>query len=252
MKHGSLMAQSDFSPPRTNASAFRASALLPSKTLPTRREFLCCTAATLAQKSSATPDDAGGEWRNKQPGMAYRKLGRTGFYLSEIVMGGNTIAPDNYKHVLAALDRGLNYLDTAPGYGEGKSEEGYAQVLKERPRDQFFLNTKISIWDTNRAQIYRSIYDGLPGAEQDRLRSKMLDDIEEKDLVEFRDVHGEFALVNIPFPELEPRITRSRDVLIDPDHARGLGKHLLGDIALTASDIEHRGASAHRILGRCD
>jgi aryl-alcohol dehydrogenase-like predicted oxidoreductase len=147
----------------------------------TRREFLssAAAAAALTQKSNAAPDEAAGEWRNKQPGMAYRKLGRTGFYVSEIVMGGNTIAPDNYKHVLAALDRGLNYLDTAPGYGGGKSEEGYAQVLKERPRDQFFLNTKISIWDTNRAQIYRSIFDGLPGAEQDRLRSKTQDEIDE-------------------------------------------------------------------------
>ncbi len=150
----------------------------------TRRDFLTSAAAAalvaaLSQKSDASPDDAKGEWRNKQPGMAYRKLGRTGFYLSEMVMGGNTIAPGNYQHVLAALDRGLNYLDTAPAYGNGTSEKGYAQVLKARPRDRFFLNTKISIWDINRGQVYRGIFDGLPGAEQDRLRSKAQDDIEE-------------------------------------------------------------------------
>ena len=41
--------------------------------------------------------------------------------------GGNTIAPDNYRHVEEAIDRGLNYLDTAPAYGRGRSELGYAR-----------------------------------------------------------------------------------------------------------------------------
>ncbi len=58
--------------------------------------------------------------------MRYRRLGRTGFMISEIVCGGDPIAPDNNRHVEAAIDFGLNYLDTAPTYGDGKSEEGYS------------------------------------------------------------------------------------------------------------------------------
>jgi aryl-alcohol dehydrogenase-like predicted oxidoreductase len=112
--------------------------------------------------------------------MAYRRLGRTGFHISEVIMGGNTIAPDNYEHVLAAIDRGLNYLDTAPAYGKGKSEEGYGRVLKARSRDKVFINTKISLWDINRNALFQSIYDGLPGIEQDRMRSKALDYIAER------------------------------------------------------------------------
>src|SRR5579885_2462016 len=86
-----------------------------------RREFLTATAAAaLAQilptKADSAPANSAGEWRNRQSGIAYRRLGRTGYMISEVVMGGNTIAPDNYEHVLAALDRGLNYLDTAPAY----------------------------------------------------------------------------------------------------------------------------------------
>src|SRR5579862_4353881 len=76
--------------------------------------------------------------------------------------GGNTIAPDNYEHVLEALDMGLNYLDTAPAYGRGNSEAGYAKVIAARPRDRFFLNSKVSLWDINRGKIYKDIFDSLP------------------------------------------------------------------------------------------
>jgi aryl-alcohol dehydrogenase-like predicted oxidoreductase len=149
-----------------------------------RRQFLstaaqAALAAALAQKSNGSPDDDKGEWRNRQPGVSYRRLGRTGFQISEVVMGGNTIAPDNFEHVLAALDRGLNYLDTAPAYGNGKSEAGYAKVIKARDRDKFFLNSKISLWDINRNSLYQNIFDGLPGAEQDKFRTRAADFIEE-------------------------------------------------------------------------
>lgn len=146
-----------------------------------RRQFFqdAALAAALATKAAAAPEDAQGEWRNRQEGMAYRRLGRTGYMISEVVMGGNTISPTNYEHVLAAIDKGLNYLDTAPAYGNTASEQGYAMVLKARPRDKVFLNSKVSIWDINRNQQFRNIYDSLPGAEQDRLRSAANDFIEQ-------------------------------------------------------------------------
>lgn len=74
-----------------------------------RRDFLqLAIAAAVASKAEAAPDGAKGEWRNKQSGMAYRKLGRTGFFISEFVMGGNLISPTNHEHVYWALDQGLN------------------------------------------------------------------------------------------------------------------------------------------------
>jgi aryl-alcohol dehydrogenase-like predicted oxidoreductase len=121
----------------------------------TRREFLTAAAA-------ASLPNPKGEWRNRQSGMSYRRLGRTGYMISEIVMGGNPIAPDAWEHVLLALDSGLNYLDTAPAYGRGKSELGYARVIASRKRDQFFLNSKVSVWDGNRNQLYKDIFDSLP------------------------------------------------------------------------------------------
>jgi aryl-alcohol dehydrogenase-like predicted oxidoreductase len=147
----------------------------------TRRQFLenAALAAALATKAPAAPDNAEGEWRNRQSGVAYRRLGRTGYMISEVVMGGNTISPTNYEHVLAALDRGLNYLDTAPAYGNTLSEQGYAKVIKARPRDKFFLNSKVSIWDINRNKQFRLIFDSLPASDQERLRKAANEYIEQ-------------------------------------------------------------------------
>jgi aryl-alcohol dehydrogenase-like predicted oxidoreductase len=140
----------------------------------TRREFL--TASGMAVVSAALADTTG-EWRNRQSDMSYRRLGRTNYMISEIVMGGNTISPANYEHVLRALDRGLNYLDTAPAYGNGESQKGYARVIQSRARDRFFLNTKVSLWDINRGKLYKDIFDSLPASEQAKLRTAALDEI---------------------------------------------------------------------------
>jgi aryl-alcohol dehydrogenase-like predicted oxidoreductase len=148
-----------------------------------RREFLTATAGAalaqvLATKADAAPAGSAGEWRNRQPGVAYRRLGRTGYMISEVVMGGNTISPDNYEHILEALDMGLNYLDTAPAYGRGRSEEGYARVMKARPREKFFLNSKVSLWDVNRGKLYKDIYAGLPDSEKKKIDAEVREEIE--------------------------------------------------------------------------
>ena len=98
--------------------------------------------------------------------------------VSEVVMGGNEINPENYEHVLAALDQGLNYLDTSPAYGRGQSELGFRRVLQARPRDQFFLTSKVSLWDVNRGEVYQTIFESLSASEQKRLLSRVAEEIE--------------------------------------------------------------------------
>ncbi|MBM3813396.1 MAG: aldo/keto reductase [Acidimicrobiia bacterium] len=144
-----------------------------------RREFLAASlsAAVASKAAAAPPASAAPEWRNRQSGISYRQLGRTGFMISEVVMGGNTISPDNYEHVLLAMDMGLNYLDTAPAYGNTKSELGYAKVIAARKRDSFFLNTKISAWDINRIKLYKDIFDSLPEPDQKKLRHQAQDEL---------------------------------------------------------------------------
>ncbi len=146
-----------------------------------RRQFIQATASTaLAFPVAATlqAQDSDTEWRNQHERMLYRQLGKTGFMVSEVVMGGNEINPNNYEHVVAALDQGLNYLDTSPVYGKGQSELGFQKVLKARPRDQFFLTSKVSLWDVNRGTLYRQIFDSLSAAKQKQIQAKVREEIE--------------------------------------------------------------------------
>ena len=103
------------------------------KPLNSRREFIgtslvsVTAAASAAQHNdSVQPSPAQKvEWRNKQPGMFYRRLGRSGLMISEVVSGGDPIASHNYEHLNLALEMGLNYLDMAPAYGNGDCEIAY-------------------------------------------------------------------------------------------------------------------------------
>jgi aryl-alcohol dehydrogenase-like predicted oxidoreductase len=131
-------------------------------------------------KAGLTAAPTEGEWRNRQAGMKYRRLGRTGFMVSEIVCGGDPISPDNHRHVEVAVERGLNYLDTAPVYGGGKSEPGFAEILKAIGRDTVFLTTKVSALGGSRNQAYQKIFAGLSRADQESILKEVTDDLRER------------------------------------------------------------------------
>jgi aryl-alcohol dehydrogenase-like predicted oxidoreductase len=81
--------------------------------------------------------------------MKYRKLGRSGWDVSEISFGGWALGgqwgqQDDRDSVAAlhrAIDLGVNFIDTAEVYGEGRSEKIIGQVLNER-REQIYVATK--------------------------------------------------------------------------------------------------------------
>lgn len=81
--------------------------------------------------------------------MKYRPLGRTGWEVSEISFGawaigadwGAVSEDDALAALRAALDAGVNFIDTADVYGDGRSERLIAQVLKERS-EQVHVATK--------------------------------------------------------------------------------------------------------------
>ena len=84
--------------------------------------------------------------------MQYRTAGKTGIKVSEIGFGcGNNAvlmvkAPyeDQRKTVRHALDRGINFFDTAFAYGLGKSEENLGRILKDLGA-QPVISTKIRL-----------------------------------------------------------------------------------------------------------
>jgi len=152
-----------------------------------RREFLAASAATVAAASlpaqAQTAAAPAQEWRNRQPNMTYRRLGRTGYMISSIGMGGDDIRPDNIDQVLWAADLGLNYFDTAPNYGNGLSEKGYAQVHKTRGRDKAFQSTKVNVFP-NRTMTYQRLFRALPDDEQARITAQADDEIKTRKLAE--------------------------------------------------------------------
>ena len=146
-----------------------------------RRDFLTITAAAASAVPGlhAAPAPAGGEWRNKQSNMTYRRLGRTGFMVSSIGMGGDDIRPGNTDQVLWSVDQGLNYFDTAPQYANGLSEKGFAAVHKARGRDKIFQCTKVNIFP-NRTRVWSQVFNSLPDAEQAEIRKRVTEEIEKK------------------------------------------------------------------------
>ncbi|MFC1538907.1 aldo/keto reductase [Candidatus Latescibacterota bacterium] len=73
-------------------------------------------------------------------GVRYRKLGSTGFDVSEVGFGAMNMRDPELVH--AAIDMGINYIDTAHGYMNGVNEEVVGQVMKTK-RDKVFLVTKV-------------------------------------------------------------------------------------------------------------
>jgi aryl-alcohol dehydrogenase-like predicted oxidoreductase len=130
-----------------------------------------------AQDPAGKPADSTGdslEWRNRQPGMAYRRLGHTGLMVSEVVSGGDPVRSDNYEHLNLALDMGLNYLDMAPAYGRGDCETAYGKLLGQASsrREKVFLTTKVSGFKELRNRLYREIFDGLSQSRQESILEK--------------------------------------------------------------------------------
>ena len=82
--------------------------------------------------------------------MKSRQFGRTGAAVSEIGFGawaiggswGDVSSQDAKAALHAALDSGVSFIDTADVYGDGRSEQLIAQVLKERGGARPFVATK--------------------------------------------------------------------------------------------------------------
>ena len=89
--------------------------------------------------------------------MNYRTLGRTGINVSEIGFGGAPAGLRNYlakwepgeeqekeqiiQSIRFAAGKGINYYDTAPGYGDGASESMFGEALKP-VRNDVLIATK--------------------------------------------------------------------------------------------------------------
>jgi aryl-alcohol dehydrogenase-like predicted oxidoreductase len=81
--------------------------------------------------------------------VEYRRLGSSGLKVSEIGLGswltyGVGVGADAAKQCVAkAYDLGVNFFDTANGYGRGAAEQVLGEALASYPRESYVLATKV-------------------------------------------------------------------------------------------------------------
>ncbi|MFC1535087.1 aldo/keto reductase [Thermodesulfobacteriota bacterium] len=111
--------------------------------------------------------------------MQYKQLGRTGLKVSRICLGtmnyGDPVSEeDSIKIVKSAIAAGVNFLDTADGYGSGKSEEIVGKALKGE-RHSIVIATKVggasgrgpNDWGLSRQHIMDSVEKSLKRLQTD-------------------------------------------------------------------------------------
>lgn len=85
--------------------------------------------------------------------MQYRELGRTKLRVSEIGFGCGNVGglmirgsyEEQFHAVRRAIELGINYFDTAAGYGNGLSETNLGRVLRELQPKNVIVATKVGI-----------------------------------------------------------------------------------------------------------
>lgn len=123
--------------------------------------------------------------------METRPLAQTGLDLSVLAFGASSIGaefrpidvPEALRCVRVALDRGINYIDTAAYYGRGMSEVMLGRVLPEIPRDSYTLSTKLGRYapqhfDFSARRVHESVDISLERMRLDHLDIVFCHDIE--------------------------------------------------------------------------
>ncbi len=94
--------------------------------------------------------------RQDEVNVQYRTLGRTGLKVSVVSYGAMRTSDPNVIH--HALDKGINYIDTARGYMDGNNEIIVGNVLKTR-RKETYIATKLHI--DSEAEMMKSVATSL-------------------------------------------------------------------------------------------
>ena len=84
-------------------------------------------------------------------GFPKRQIGRTGVMVTELGLGCATLGGSRVDIarqtaeaiVAAAWEAGVRYVDTAPFYGVGAAERAAGDALRDRPREDWALSTKV-------------------------------------------------------------------------------------------------------------
>ncbi|MFP4032617.1 MAG: aldo/keto reductase [Desulfococcaceae bacterium] len=137
--------------------------------------------------------------------MEYATIPGTDIVSSRVALGtwaiggwmwGGTDEAESIRTIHAALDQGVNLVDTAPVYGFGRSEEIVGKAIQEAAasRDEVFISTKVALEWTESGGVYRN-------STQERIKKEIEDSLRRlgTDYIDLYYIHWPDPLV--PFEE---------------------------------------------------
>ena len=124
-----------------------------------RRRFMkSVLMGALASPAAARLISQDTEERIKKGLMVYRRLGRTGLYISELSLGGSPL-PDEAL-LMSGFERGINYIDLSHSYMNGNAERMVGRLFKEVGRDKLHVHTRFHLEGNWSEQLLIQIVNG--------------------------------------------------------------------------------------------
>ncbi|KZC04078.1 D-arabinose 1-dehydrogenase [Dufourea novaeangliae] len=150
--------------------------------------------------------------------MEYRPLGNTGLLVSKLSLGcgpfgchyGTYDEEEAIEVIRQGIKQGINYIDTAPWYGQGRSETLIGKALKGIPRKAYYIATKIGRYELD----YENMFDfSKEKTRRSFKRSLELLGLDYVDVIQIHDI--EFApsldiIITQTLPELSAKVAEGK------------------------------------------
>ena len=175
--------------------------------------------------------------------IEYTTLGTSGIEVSKVCLGtwaiggwmwGGTDEKESIETIRTVIDRGIHFVDTAPVYGFGRSEEIVGKALKGYiPRDQVVIATKVGLEWSDSGKVFRN-------STRQRLLKEVDDSLRrlQVDYIDLYQVHWPDPLV--PFEETAEVMNE----LLEAGKIRAIG---VSNYSPEQMDAFRKGAPLHSI-----
>lgn len=140
-----------------------------------RRNFLKNTSLASLALTNINSTESSAKTKSSTQILNYRKLGNTGLKASDVSFG--TSGSPNYRILLKAMDMGINYFDTSPDYGSGRSESELGKAIKftTKKRDELIIATKLCSTFNHLSDEKKNVYISHVEASLKRLGTDYID-----------------------------------------------------------------------------